>query len=109
MSLPETEGEIAMSAATLESRAQRYRLSFTQVQVLLRCGCLGEALSQLERMIDEDPERAEPHNDLALLYHSAGRLADAERELRRAAELDPENPAIAENRAAIGGGTRLHP
>jgi tetratricopeptide (TPR) repeat protein len=93
--------EPAMTIAALESHAQRYQLSFAQVQMLLDCGRLGEALSQLERMIAADPGRAERHNDLAVLYHSAGRLADAEREIRRASELDPQNQEIADNRAAI--------
>ena len=91
-----------MAIAALDRRAHLYQLSFAQVQMLLDSGRLGEALSQLERMVGDDPERAEGHNDLAVLYHSAGRLTDAEREIRRASELDPANQAIADNRTAIG-------
>src|SRR5207253_7869805 len=76
----EPRREPDMAIAALDRRAHLYQLSFAQVQMLLDSGRLGEALSHLERMVADDPDRAEGHNDLAVLYHSAGRLGDADRE-----------------------------
>lgn len=90
-----------MPILNLDTRARLYQLSFGQIQVLIDSGRLGEALSELERMVAADPDRAEGHNDLAVLYHSVGRLTDAEREIRRALELDPQNTEAQDNRAAI--------
>ena len=97
-----------MAIAALERRAQVYQLSFTQVQMMLDSGRLGQALSQLERMVAGDPDRAEAHYDLAVLYCSAGRLADAQREIRRARELDPASEAIADAQAAITDALTVH-
>jgi Flp pilus assembly protein TadD len=92
-----------MPIVNLDSPAHLYQLSFAQIQVLIDSGRIGEALSALERMVIADPEGAEGHNDLAVLYHSVGRLADADREIERALELEPANAQARENRIAISG------
>ena len=90
-----------MPMATTDERIRAYKQSFVPVQRLLDAGRFPDALAELERIMAANAECAEAHNDLAVLYHAAGRLSDADRESRRAIELDPLHADIRENRNAI--------
>ncbi len=90
-----------MPMATTDERIRAYKQSFVPVQRLLDAGRFPDALAELERIMAANAECAEAHNDLAVLYHAAGRLSDADRESRRAVELDPFHADIRENRNAI--------
>ena len=87
--------------AMTEERTRAYKQSFVPVQRLLDAGRFPDAVVELERLTAANTECAEAHNDLAVLYHAAGRLVDADRESRRALELDPFHTDIRENRNAI--------
>jgi Flp pilus assembly protein TadD len=50
----------------------------------------GEAIQELQRAIAIDPDFAEAHGDLGVLYACLNRFPQAEAELRRAIELVPE-------------------
>jgi Flp pilus assembly protein TadD len=76
-------------ATTPEERTRAYKQSFVPIQRLLDTGRFPEALADLERIAATSSDCAEAHNDLAVLYHAAGRLTEADRESRRALELDP--------------------
>ena len=84
-----------------EERTRAYKQSFVPVQRLLDAGRFPDAVAELERLTAANTECAEAHNDLAVLYHAAGRLVDADRESRRALELDPFHTDIRDNRNAI--------
>ncbi|HET6149958.1 MAG TPA: tetratricopeptide repeat protein [Polyangia bacterium] len=86
---------------TPEERTRAYKQSFLPIQRLLDAGRFVEAVADLERIAAASSECAEAHNDLAVLYHAAGRLTDADRESRRALELDPFQPDIRDNHNAI--------
>ena len=90
-----------MPMATPDERIRAYKQSFIPVQKLLDGGRFPDALAELERVTAANPDCAQAHNDLAVLYHAAGRLSDADRESRRAVELDPFHVDIRENRDAI--------
>ncbi len=87
--------------AMIEERTRAYKASFVPVQRLLDAGRFPDAVAELERLTSSNTECAEAHNDLAVLYHAAGRLVDADRESRRALELDPFHADIRDNRNAI--------
>ena len=84
-----------------EERTRAYKQSFVPVQRLLDAGRFPDAVAELERLTAANTECAEAHNDLAVLYDAAGRLVDADRESRRALELDPFHTDIRDNRNAI--------
>jgi Flp pilus assembly protein TadD/SAM-dependent methyltransferase len=88
-------------AITPEERTRAYKQSFVSVQRQLDAGHFADAVSSLERIASAGPDCPEMHNDLAVLYHAAGRLIDADRESRRALEMDPFHPDIRENHNAI--------
>ena len=90
-----------MPIVTPEERTRAYKLKFVPVQRMLDAGKFPDALSELERVVADSPDCAEAHNDLAVLYHAAGRLPEADRESRRALEIDPFHADIRENRVAI--------
>lgn len=69
-------GNIFQSFATRDRRG-------VNVQLLLK------AIEQFERITEIEPDNAENHVQLGLLYRSAGQADKAEKSLRRAAELDP--------------------
>jgi Flp pilus assembly protein TadD len=56
-----------------------------------------QAVTDLERAALLLPEASEVQNHLGLAYQAAGRLGDAELAFRRAAALDCDNAAAAEN------------
>ena len=89
-------------ATTPEERTRAYKQSFVPIQRLLDAERFPEALADLERIAAGIcSDCAEAHNDLAVLYHAAGRLTDADRESRRALELDPFHADIRDNHNAI--------
>src|SRR5262249_50275902 len=51
--------------------------------------------SLLEQALERHPDSAVLHNNLGAIAYDAGRIDDAVRELARARELDPRDPAIA--------------
>ena len=87
--------------AMTDERTRAYKQSFVPVQRLLDAGRFPDAVAELERLTAANTDCAEAHNDLAVLYHAAGRLVDADRESRRALELDPFHSDIRDNRNAI--------
>ena len=50
---------------------------------------LTKAVGQFERIAEIEPDKAENHMQLGLLYRSTGQAGKAEQSLRRAVELDP--------------------
>ncbi len=60
-----------------------------EAEEAMRAGQMDRTLSLYEQARDIAPERFAIHNNLGILYFSAGRLNDAEREMKEAMRLDP--------------------
>jgi type IV pilus assembly protein PilF len=56
-----------------------------------------EAIFRWQKVLEQDPDSAAAHNNLAVAYERKGRWEDAEREYQRAMALDPENEYIQAN------------
>lgn len=69
--------------------------AFLQVQLGTALGRLGradEALAALQRALELDPQAAEAHNQMGIVYANQGNLAEAEAAYRAAIDLDGANP-----------------
>lgn len=60
----------------------------------LRKGELQLALDKLKKAVDQDPSLADAHMALGFLYEQIEQPADAEKHMRRAAKLAPDNPQV---------------
>ena len=72
-------------------------LRFLQAVLLTETGRTAEAARLLERMTQDYPELAEPHNNLAVLRAAAGQLDDARALLETALRLAPDYRTAREN------------
>jgi Flp pilus assembly protein TadD len=76
----------------------RYALATVHVAL----GDLGAARSELERVVEERPELADPHYALATVLRQTGEgLLDADRHLREYIRLDPEGEHAEAARASL--------
>ena len=83
------------------ARAMIYKARFGVVDILLKGGHQEQALARMEELLARDPDYADAHNDLAVLYYQAGRYADAHRIICRAAELNPDDANVRQNLEAM--------
>ena len=56
-----------------------------------------EAIFRWQKVLEQDPDSAADHNNLAVAYERQGRWADAEKEYQQALALAPENEFIQAN------------
>lgn len=56
-----------------------------------------EAIFRWQKVLEQDPDSAAAHNNLAVAYERQGRWEDAEKEYQRALALAPENEFIQAN------------
>lgn len=92
------------STAALE-RADRYlaanpkdaQMRFLKSVVLADSARPGEAQALLEQLVQDYPELAEPHNNLAALHAAAGDYAKARAELEETLRLNPAYAPAHEN------------
>jgi Flp pilus assembly protein TadD len=56
-----------------------------------------EAIFRWQKVLEQDPDSAAAHNNLAVAYERQGRWKDAEREYQQALALAPENEYIKAN------------
>ena len=56
-----------------------------------------EAIFRWQRVLEQDPDSAAAHNNLAVAYERQGRWEDAEKEYQQALALAPENEYIQAN------------
>ena len=56
-----------------------------------------EAIFRWQKVLEQEPDSAAAHNNLAVAYERKGRWEDAEREYQRALALAPENEYIQAN------------
>jgi tetratricopeptide (TPR) repeat protein len=80
-----------VSVKRLRHRAPKAaRAAYEKAAKLARSKADQKAAKELERAIELDPDFAEAHGDLGVMYASLGRYPEAEAELRRAIELIPD-------------------
>jgi tetratricopeptide (TPR) repeat protein len=72
-------------------------MRFLEAVLLTDMNRAAEATAVLEKLIEEYPDLAEPHNNLAVLYAAAGRYARARSELEEALRLRPGYAVAHEN------------
>ena len=56
-----------------------------------------EAVFRWQKVLQQNPDSAAAHNNLAVAYERKGRWEDAEKEYQLALELEPENEYIQSN------------
>ena len=76
------------------------RTEYEEALVLLEQGRLDEGISLLEIVAEAAPLLTAPRIDLAIAQHRAGNLEDAEKNLLRSLELNPQHP-VAHNELGI--------
>jgi type IV pilus assembly protein PilF len=67
----------------------------------LRQGRADLALDKLQRAISQNPRSVEAHSTLAFAYDQLGDVENAEEHYRRATQLAPDNPAVANGYAVF--------
>ncbi len=67
----------------------------------LRDGQPQVAIDKLQRALDQNPRLAEAHSTIALAYDQLGQTDDAEKHYRRATQLAPDDPAVANSYAVF--------
>jgi len=90
----EKNGETAKAAAMFRLASQINPVSVDallgEAEEAMRAGQVDRTLSLYERARDIAPDRFAIHNNLGILYFSAGRMSDAEREMKEAMRLEPQ-------------------
>ena len=72
-------------------------MRFLKSVILADLGRTSEALALLQQMVQDYPELAEPHNNLAALYAAAGDYGKSRAELEETLRLDPGYAPAHEN------------
>ncbi len=67
----------------------------------LREGRPQVAIDKLQRALEQNPRLAEAHSTIALAYDQLGQTDDAEKHYRRATQLAPDDPAVANSYAVF--------
>jgi len=84
----------AVPSAARQANAADTAPLYEQGERALAAGHYAEAQRSYERLLSLQPERAEVHARLGLIYFQQGRFADAVPSLRRALELAPALPNL---------------
>jgi tetratricopeptide (TPR) repeat protein len=95
-------------AGTVSARRLRHRPPKAARQAYekaVRSKDAGKAAAELEKAIELDPDYAEAHNDLGVVFVRLGRYPEAATEFRRAMELAPEESLPRTNLAWVQSAT----
>ena len=74
---------------------------YTNAQDLLKQGNEQEAVHELERLVQNQPDHALAHNDLGVLYQQQGALQKSQYHHELAVKADPANAAFKKNLAGL--------
>lgn len=81
----------------LEARPADEQARLLRGVLLTRLNRVDEAIEAFRRLAEDNPNLAEPHNNLAVLFAAQGRFEEARRALLDAVELQPEYDIAREN------------
>jgi tetratricopeptide (TPR) repeat protein len=99
------------------SKSALLAIAVVWLGISLLCGCAGpqhgdqirfgiwaaenelwdEAIFRWKKVLDQDPQSAAAHNNLAVAYEKKGLWAEARKEYEAALKLAPENPWVKRN------------
>ena len=82
---------------TLSSQPRDAQMRFLKSVILADAGRAAEAQTLLQQLVQEYPELAEPHNNLAALYAASGDYGRARSELEETLRLKPGYAPAQEN------------
>lgn len=82
---------------TLAAHPKDAQMRFLKSVILADLGRTSEALALLQQMVQDYPELAEPHNNLAALYAASGDYGKSRAELEETIRLNPAYAPAHEN------------
>ena len=93
----QTEAALARADRYLASKPKDAQMRFLKSVVLADSGRGGEAVTLLQQLVQDYPELAEPHNNLAAIYAAGGDFGGARAELEETLRLNPSFAPAHEN------------
>ena len=93
----QTEAALARADKTLATTPKDAQMRFLKSVILSDIGRTGEAQTLLQQLVQEYPELAEPHNNLAALYAASGDYGRSRSELEETLRLKPGYAPAQEN------------
>lgn len=93
----QTEGALARVDKALAANPKDAQMRFLKSVILADIGRAGEAQSLLQQLVQDYPELAEPHNNLAALYAANGDYGRSRSELEETLRLKPGYAPAQEN------------
>ncbi len=93
----QTEAALARADQTLAAHPKDAQMRFLKSVILADIGHTAEAQSLLQQLVQEYPELAEPHNNLAALYAASGDYTRSRSELEETLRLKPGYAPAQEN------------
>ncbi len=93
----QTAAALERADRVLASNPKDAQMRFLKSVVLADTGRPGEAQAILQQLVQDYPELAEPHNNLAALYAAGGEYGKARAELEEAIRLNPTYAPAHEN------------
>ncbi len=88
---------LALADRYLAAQPKDAQMRFLKSVVLVDSGRTAEASSLLQQLVQDFPELAEPHNNLAALYAASGEYGRARAELEETVRLNPDYAPAHEN------------
>ena len=93
----QTEAALARADKTLQTSPKDAQMRFLKSVILADTGKTAEAQTILQQLVEEYPELAEPHNNLAALYAQSGDYGRSRSELEETLRLKPGYAPAQEN------------
>lgn len=93
----QTEAALARADKTLAAQPKDAQMRFLKSVILADTGRAAEAQTLLQQLVQEYPELAEPHNNLAALYAASGDYSRSRSELEETLRLKPDYAPAQEN------------
>ncbi len=93
----QSESALARADKALAANPKDAQMRFLKSVILADTGQTGEAQAILQQLVQEYPELAEPHNNLAALYAASGDYGRSRSELEETLRLKPGYAPAQEN------------
>ncbi len=93
----QTEAALARADKVLATSPKDAQMRFQKSVILADIGRSGEAQTLLQQLVQDYPELAEPHNNLAALYAASGDYGRSRSELEETLRLKPGYAPAQEN------------